>query len=86
MDEAKRWDTFEVQLLGNLPWQGEGTKKKNFKGFPMFFTLENLKPAFLGDIKQWWSRHRRRRHRYRRRHRRSQSKVEKKMKDVKGNC
>jgi hypothetical protein len=31
--------------------------KKKFKGFPMFFTFENFKRAFLGDMKQWWSRH-----------------------------
>jgi hypothetical protein len=31
-------------------------EEKNFKGFPMFFTLENFKSAFLGDMKQWWSR------------------------------
>jgi hypothetical protein len=28
-------------------------EKKKFKGLPMFFTLENLKRAFLGDMKQW---------------------------------
>jgi hypothetical protein len=33
------------------------TQEKKFKGFPMFFTIENFKRAFLGDIKQWWSRH-----------------------------
>jgi hypothetical protein len=26
-------------------------RKKNFKGFPMFFTFENFKRAFLGDVK-----------------------------------
>jgi hypothetical protein len=31
--------------------------KKNFKGFPMFFTFENFKSAFLGVMRQWWSRH-----------------------------
>jgi hypothetical protein len=25
--------------------------KKNFKGFPMFFTFENFKSAFLSDMK-----------------------------------
>jgi hypothetical protein len=28
-------------------------EEKKFKGFPMFFTFENLKRAFLGDMKQW---------------------------------
>jgi hypothetical protein len=51
--------------------QDEYTKKKNFKGFPMFFTLENFKTALMGDIKQWSSRHCRRRYRRHRRHRRS---------------
>jgi hypothetical protein len=32
-------------------------EEKQFKGFPMFFTFENFKRAFLGDMKQWWSRH-----------------------------
>jgi hypothetical protein len=32
-------------------------KEKKFKGFPMFFTFENFKRAFLGDMRQWWSRH-----------------------------
>jgi hypothetical protein len=27
-------------------------KKKNCEGFPMFFTFENFKRAFLGDMKQ----------------------------------
>jgi hypothetical protein len=31
--------------------------KKNCEGFPMFFTFENFKRAFLDDMKQWWSRH-----------------------------
>jgi hypothetical protein len=26
-------------------------KEKKFKGFPMFFTFENFKRAFLGDRK-----------------------------------
>jgi hypothetical protein len=45
-------------------------KKKKFKGFPLFFIFKNFKTAFLGDIKQWASRHRRHCLRYRRRHRR----------------
>jgi hypothetical protein len=57
--------------------RGECPKKK-FKGFPLFFIFKILKTAFLDDIKQWASRHRRHRHRYRRRHRRSRSKVENK--------
>ncbi|SAM04055.1 hypothetical protein [Absidia glauca] len=52
--------------------------KKKFKGFPMFFTFENFKRAFLDDMKQWCSRHWHRRRRYRRRHRRSRSEVENK--------
>jgi hypothetical protein len=32
-------------------------RKKKFKGFPMFLHLKILKRAFLGDMKQWWSRH-----------------------------
>jgi hypothetical protein len=28
-------------------------EEKKFKGFPMFFTFENFKRAFLGDMKQW---------------------------------
>jgi hypothetical protein len=52
----------------------------------MFLHLKNFKTAFLSDIKQWWSRHLRRRHRYRRRHCRSETKVKRKVKDVKGNC
>jgi hypothetical protein len=32
-------------------------EEKKFKGFPMFFTFENFKRAFLGDMKQWWSQH-----------------------------
>jgi hypothetical protein len=32
-------------------------EEKKFKGFPMFFTFENFERAFLGSIKQWWSRH-----------------------------
>jgi hypothetical protein len=27
-------------------------EKKKFKGFPMFFTFENFKKTFLGDMKQ----------------------------------
>jgi hypothetical protein len=50
----------------------------------MFLHYKIFKTAFMGDIKQWWSRHRHRRHRYRRRHRRSRSNVERKIKDVKG--
>jgi hypothetical protein len=50
----------------------------------MFFTIKNFKTAFLGDMKQWWSRHNRRRRRYRRRHCRSESKAERKIKDAKG--
>jgi hypothetical protein len=28
-------------------------EEKKFKGFPMFFTFENFKRAFLGGMKQW---------------------------------
>jgi hypothetical protein len=45
----------------------------------MFLHQKIFKTALKSDIKQW-SRRRRRRHRC------SESKVEKKMKDVKGNC
>jgi hypothetical protein len=31
--------------------------KKKFKGFPMFLHLKILKRPFLGDMRQWWSRH-----------------------------
>jgi hypothetical protein len=54
------------------------TRKKKFKGFPLFFILKFFKTALFCDIKQWASRHRCHRHRYRRRHRRSRSKVENK--------
>jgi hypothetical protein len=37
----------------------------------MFFTFENLKTAFMGDMKQWSSRHYRHRRRRHCRHRRS---------------
>jgi hypothetical protein len=40
--------------------------------------LKNLKTVFMGDIKLWWSHHRRHCHRRHRRHRRSRSIVEKK--------
>jgi hypothetical protein len=53
-------------------------EKKKFKGFPLFFIFEIFKTAFLGDIKQWASRHRHHRLRYGRRHRRSRPKVENK--------
>jgi hypothetical protein len=51
----------------------------------MLLHYKILKTAFMGDIRQWLSRHCHRRRRYPRRHRRSESKVEKKVKDVKGN-
>jgi hypothetical protein len=44
----------------------------------MFLHLKIFKTAFMGNIKQLWSRDHHRRHRYRRRHRRSGSRVEKK--------
>jgi hypothetical protein len=61
-------------------------KKKNSRVSPCFYIIKILKTAFMGDVRQWPSRHRHRRHRYRRRYRRSGSKVERMMKDVKGNC
>jgi hypothetical protein len=61
-------------------------QKKNSRVSPCFLHYKILKRAFVDDMKPWLSRHRRRRHRYRRRHRRSESKVDKKTKDVKGNC
>jgi hypothetical protein len=39
----------------------------------MFFTFENFKTAFMGDIKLWLSRHYRHRRRHYRRYRRSRS-------------
>jgi hypothetical protein len=30
--------------------------KKNCEGFPCFLHLKILKRAFLGDMRQWWSR------------------------------
>ncbi|SAM00986.1 hypothetical protein [Absidia glauca] len=45
--------------------------------------LDHIQKTLKCDLRQWSSRHRYRRHRYRRRHRRSESKDEKKMKDVK---
>jgi hypothetical protein len=60
--------------------------KKISRVSPCFYIKKNFKTALNVDLKQWSSCHRRRRHRYRRRHRRSGSSVEKKMKDVKGNC
>jgi hypothetical protein len=52
----------------------------------MFLHYKNFKTAFVGDVKQWSSRHRHRRHRYRRRHRHSESKVEREMSNVQGKC
>jgi hypothetical protein len=52
----------------------------------MFLHLKNFKTAFISDIRQWSSRHQRHHYRYRRRHRRSESNVERKMNNVKGNC
>jgi hypothetical protein len=47
-----------VHFIGTMA--GESTmdkmsapKKKNYEVFPMFFTFENFKRAFLGDMKQW---------------------------------
>jgi hypothetical protein len=31
-------------------------EEKKIQGFPHVPTFENLKRAFLGDMKQWWSR------------------------------
>jgi hypothetical protein len=50
----------------------------------MFFTFKNFKRAFLGDMKQWWSRHWHRRRHYRRRQRRSRSSVKRKRIDAEG--
>jgi hypothetical protein len=50
-----------VHFIGSLARESTMDKmsaeEKKFKGFPMFFTIENFKRAFLGDIKRWWSRH-----------------------------
>jgi hypothetical protein len=48
---------FICTMAGNYYGQDECRGKKKFKGFPMFFTFGNFKTAFLGDMKQWWSRH-----------------------------
>jgi hypothetical protein len=48
----------------------------------MFLRLEIFKTALKSDLKQWASRH----YRHRRRYRRGESKVEKKLINVKGNC
>jgi hypothetical protein len=32
-------------------------EEKKFEGFPMFLTFKKFKRAFLGDMKQLWSRH-----------------------------
>jgi hypothetical protein len=37
--------------------ESECIEKKNSEGFPMFFTLKFFKTAFMGDLKQWSSRH-----------------------------
>jgi hypothetical protein len=52
--------------------------KKNSRALPPFFIFKMFKTAFLDDIKQWASRHRRHRLLYHRRHVRSRSKVENK--------
>jgi hypothetical protein len=52
----------------------------------MFLHLKNFKTALNVAMKPWMSRHRHRRHRYRRRYRRSGSNIDRKKKDVKGNC
>jgi hypothetical protein len=41
----------------------ESASKKKFKGFLMFFTLQNFETALVGDMKLWLSRRRRRRYR-----------------------
>jgi hypothetical protein len=50
-----------VHFIGTMTGESTidkmSTEEKKFKGFPLFFTSENFKRAFLGDMKQWWSRH-----------------------------
>jgi hypothetical protein len=50
-----------VHFIGTMAGQSTMDKmsaeEKKFKGFPMFLTWENFKEAFLGDMRQWWSRH-----------------------------
>jgi hypothetical protein len=50
-----------VHFIGTMARESTMDKmsaaKKKIQGFPMFFTFENFKRAFLGDMKQWWSRH-----------------------------
>jgi hypothetical protein len=49
-----------VHFIGTMARESTMDKmrapKKKFKGFPMFFTFENFKSAFLGDMKHCWSR------------------------------
>jgi hypothetical protein len=40
-------------LAGESTMYKMSAEAKKFKGFPMFFTIENLKRAFLSDMRQW---------------------------------
>jgi hypothetical protein len=71
------WGTSEVAMARESSMEKRAAKK-NFKGFPMFLRLKIFKTAIKSDLKQWSSRQCR--------HRRSESKDERKMKKVKGNC
>jgi hypothetical protein len=77
-----------VHFIGTMARESTMDKmnaeEKKFKGFPMFLHLKILKRAFLGDMKQWWSRHWHRRRLYRRRHRCGRSRVKRKRNDAKG--
>jgi hypothetical protein len=55
---AKNWYTFISNLdYEILQWNGSAPKKKIARVSPCFLHLKFLKRAFLGDMKQWWSRH-----------------------------
>jgi hypothetical protein len=50
-------DSALYRYIGYVIYSGMGVHlKKNCEGFPLFFTFENFKRAFLGDMKRWWSR------------------------------
>jgi hypothetical protein len=37
-----------VHFIGTLARESARRRKKNFKGFPMFFTIENFKKGLFG--------------------------------------
>jgi hypothetical protein len=50
-----------VHFIGTMARESTMDKmsaeKKNSRVSPWFLQLKILKSAFLGDVKQWWSRH-----------------------------